>query len=638
MPVRPLMRSVSIAATALLVGVGLAVVTAAPANAATVSDTATLNAAILANDPVLEITSDFTLTANIAPISYAVQIIGNGHTIDAATFDAFRLDASATVDSLAIDNALHDALAIYLVSGETAVITDFSSHGASNDGIDATVLDDAVLQVTGGEHVDASYGIYLRAGDSSSVTIADVSVTDVSYPIFAEAHEDGSVVITGVRVTAGPLHNGGGNGYGVALWATETSSVTLDDLTVTSAADVADGAFSTGINDYQTDTSQVRLSNATLTRSSFGIQSYLFDASSAEISNIRVADNGAGILAGVNGAQASFTIRDSSVTDSADYGIDLELEGTGLVDSTTVSGSGGTGISILKSGGTPLSIVNSTISGNVNGGIAGSLNDNGTTLAIAGTTVVDNENVGISLTSFSASAVTVDNSTISGNSAGGLWNDLRDTSSAIVTNSTVSGNFAGAEGWGLWAGGEPTASYELRNSTITGNQGVVGAGFEDVSAFITHSIIAGNDIAGSYGEFWVSPGTTDSSVEWSLIGELVDDTAGAGFTQGPGVTSGVTDPGLEPLGDNGGPTLTHLLSASSLARDSGNPAITDAPALDQRGEARIVGSAIDIGAVEMAATLAPTGFSPGPAAVLAALLLLAGSLLVAARALRRRLV
>ena len=55
------------------------------------------------------------------------------------------------------------------------------------------------------------------------------------------------------------------------------------------------------------------------------------------------------------------------------------------------------------------------------------------------------------------------------------------------------------------------------------------------------------------------------------------------------------DPLLGPLQDNGGPTLTHALSSSSPAIDSGDN--TYCPSTDQRGVERSDG-ACDIGAYE----------------------------------------
>ena len=58
------------------------------------------------------------------------------------------------------------------------------------------------------------------------------------------------------------------------------------------------------------------------------------------------------------------------------------------------------------------------------------------------------------------------------------------------------------------------------------------------------------------------------------------------------------DPLLAPLADNGGPTLTHALSAGSPAIDTGNDAAGFD--FDQRGSGyvRVSGIAADIGAYE----------------------------------------
>ena len=62
----------------------------------------------------------------------------------------------------------------------------------------------------------------------------------------------------------------------------------------------------------------------------------------------------------------------------------------------------------------------------------------------------------------------------------------------------------------------------------------------------------------------------------------------------PGFYEGIK---LGPLQDNGGPTLTHALLVGSPAIDAGDDAA--APTTDQRGVARPLGAATDIGAFEL---------------------------------------
>jgi hypothetical protein len=58
------------------------------------------------------------------------------------------------------------------------------------------------------------------------------------------------------------------------------------------------------------------------------------------------------------------------------------------------------------------------------------------------------------------------------------------------------------------------------------------------------------------------------------------------------------DPMLLPLADNGGPTQTHALGAASPALNAG--ANLTGLAVDQRGFARVFGTAADIGSFEYA--------------------------------------
>ena len=81
---------------------------------------------------------------------------------------------------------------------------------------------------------------------------------------------------------------------------------------------------------------------------------------------------------------------------------------------------------------------------------------------------------------------------------------------------------------------------------------------------------------------------------------FIGSQSGCSFTKATGDITGTVnfplDPLLGPLQDNGGPTFTHALLAGSSAIDGGDD--TAAPATDQRGIARPLGAADDIGAYE----------------------------------------
>ena len=652
MPVRPALRRLAAGSTAVLLGAGLATIVAVPAQALAVTDTVSLNAAIVANEPLLEITADFTLTADLELIDYDVEIVGNGHTIDAASYNAFRIVGSATVTGLTVDNAFDDAFNVELVTPSTGSFTDVSTHDTSDAGISVIVNDQSTLQITGGTHEGADTGVDVFAEGSGAVTLSGITVneaeegfllegqddsafvvtgatvTDAGYGIDLQGQNDAIFAVSGATVTAGPVYNSDTGsspvwyqGYGVYGEFDDASSATIDSTTVTSAPDPVDGAFFYGIETYENYANSVVISNSTVVGGYYGVY---IDAYEPE---------------------SSYSLLNSSVTGAAYSGVYFcDMAGTAVVADTVIDGNGfldsGYGIELdaIYDGGS-LTFRNLTVSNNSAGGIGGDLYDLGVSLAIVDSTIAGNDNVGVNVELGDDATMSVSGSTISGNDEGGLWAYLYDQSSATVTNSTISGNLAGSEGWALWGGGSDEATFDVSHTTVTDNTGVVALGFEDVTGSVTHSIIAGNDISGSLGEFWVDgDGTVDVTVDWSLLGAVTDDSAGAGLTLGAGVTTGVTNPGLEPLALNGGSTQTHLLTLSSPAYNAGNPAIVGAPALDQRGATRIVGAAIDLGAVEIIPTLPATGSEPTPVALTGALLLLLGAVVVAGRLLRRRVV
>ncbi|MGL5081689.1 MAG: choice-of-anchor Y domain-containing protein, partial [Microcoleaceae cyanobacterium] len=203
----------------------------------------------------------------------------------------------------------------------------------------------------------------------------------------------------------------------------------------------------------------------------------------------------------------------------------------------------------------------------------------------------------------------ISNSTISGNSAtnrgGGIFN-YRGT--AAISNSTISGNSAN-NGGGITNYDNTVA---LVNTTISENIALVGSGiasFGDSVTFttVTSSIISGNTGGGADVE--VFSGTTDSftSAGNNLIGGIGANVNA--FSQPTDIT-GVTNPLLGPLQNNGGPTFTQALLTGSPAIDTGsNP---NSLTTDQRGTGfnRVIGPAVDIGAFE-ASNQPPTAVDDG---------------------------
>jgi hypothetical protein len=222
----------------------------------------------------------------------------------------------------------------------------------------------------------------------------------------------------------------------------------------------------------------------------------------------------------------------------------------------------------------------------------------------------DNRGGGIAVVNFGTAPSQIANSTIDGNRAdraGGLLISGGATYGASVTirNSTISGNTANVEGGAAYLRGPLT----LTNSTIAFNQSQTGPGVELAShtdpVEFQSSIVAENSNAtddydlGSQGYNITISGSNNLIVN-ANVGDLPPDTIS-------------DDPLLQPLADNGGPTLTHALGGGSPAIDHGNnPA---GQSTDQRGTGypRVFGAAADIGAFELQSvddTIFVNGFDP----------------------------
>lgn len=577
------------AGAAVLVGLGLVGVGAAPAHAATVSDTATLNAAILADAPVIELSNGFTLTDAIATIDHEAEIIGNGHTIDAGGWTAFRIEESVSVTGLTVRDAYSDAFKVYLPAGGTAEFTDVHVDRAGADGIDVEVGDGASVTVTRGSVTDAvDSGIELwdvsgsmtavlsgvelsgnglgvamanALSGTSTLDVLGATIEDAEYGIQFTAHDESAVTVAGTTILAGPGNNAGGLGTGVHAVLEDDSRVALADSSVWGDPDA--DRFSDGV---------------------FLAQS---ERTTAVIEDSLLAGNEVNVAVYAGAPETSFSLLRTRVESSNSVGVCLgAIGGTALIDESTLAGNGRLGYPSLCA--------------DVFSGTGGGL--------------------------------TVSRSTISGGAWGAADVEIGNDGTIVrFVNSTFSGNNGSDEGGDTAAisvhGDGGTGRFELLHSTITGNTDVFAGLFVDgISALVANSIVSGDRLLADGAEV-LTGDDADVLVEWSVIGSI----AGSGaHTAGAGVKT-AADPGVGPLQDNGGPTLTHALLSGSVALDSGDPDVGDLPATDQRGQARIQGGRIDIGAVEMDAALPATGAEGMPWLVAALAMLVAGAGVVVAR-------
>ena len=201
-----------------------------------------------------------------------------------------------------------------------------------------------------------------------------------------------------------------------------------------------------------------------------------------------------------------------------------------------------------------------------------------------------------------AGAVTITNSTLTantatggtgGNNGSGFGGALFTRNGTVtITNDTIAGNTAN-QGGGVFAVGDGvTATVQMVNSILAYTS-------HTASDFQTATINSGSvSIGGNNNLIQTNPGTN-------------------GFT---GALTIAADPLLGSLANNGGPTQTLGLLAGSPAVNAGdstvvtNSLFSGPTYTDQRGQARMRGGAVDLGAVESQITLtAPAGPESGTA-------------------------
>src|SRR5438552_1128349 len=146
-----------------------------------------------------------------------------------------------------------------------------------------------------------------------------------------------------------------------------------------------------------------------------------------------------------------------------------------------------------------LTVTDSIISGNSAGGDGGGIFSTNAHLTVTNSTISDNSaGTGGGIFYNGGGTLTVMNSTISGNSAGdggGMGSGLQGTTTAMVTDSTISGNSASTRGGGIF---NYPQTLTVINSTISGNStggdgGGIWNGGNPGNLTVTSSTISGNN-------------------------------------------------------------------------------------------------------------------------------------------------
>lgn len=319
------------------------------------------------------------------------------------------------------------------------------------------------------------------------------------------------------------------------------------------------------------------------------------------IANSTFSSNTAGLSGGGSGAGGAIffdfgggpntlnlNVANSAFTGNRAGGGSPATSGTG---GAIQIGSGGSSNSLS------LSVTDTTLSGNRAGGDGA--------IGAGGGVFVDVGGAGNTV------GLTVNGSTFSSNSAGGSGGGgtggaihfgagVTSTLTLSAANSTISGNTAGGgagtgSGGGIFfTGGIAGSSGRLTNVTVAGNtaSGGIGTGGglnAGANTTLVNTIIAGNTAAAGTNCF--GPPTSG--------GHNLESADTCGLTAAGDLKN--TDPQLDPLANNGGPTQTQALRKGSPAIDAGDN--NGCPATDQRGGSRPQppGGTCDIGAFEFGA-------------------------------------
>lgn len=242
---------------------------------------------------------------------------------------------------------------------------------------------------------------------------------------------------------------------------------------------------------------------------------------------------------------------------------------------------------------------------------------------------------------FARGAISLDRSTLDGNVSSGGGGGAVAGKGGTLLYSTVSNNVAGTGASGIAFGGLDGAFAAIDSSTISGNTTERSAEslsgglyFNTVYTAIINTTITRNSETNGDGQrhgagIVFGPNSAALSLYntvvsrnyfhnevtpfWSsdIYGPLSLEISGGTNLVGwsrrplPADTIYAEEPELGPLQDNGGPTRTHMPLPGSPVIDNGD---AQAAPADQRGHARVVGGAADIGAVEADDAIFANGF------------------------------
>ena len=469
------------------------------------------------------------------------------------TASAASFTASSTADDPADPTTLRGAIAVAEANGEADVIT--LQSGATYTLTDAEGDLDITTEITiegNGATIDAS-----GLGDRAFHVLAggDLTISDVT--------------VTGGRPGDAPSAAGGGSGGAFLNAGTlSISGSVLDD----NSADRAGGAIEASAGSTTTLANTDLTNNATGAAPGNGGGLHLTGAGTVSITGGTVSGNTAAAEGGGlwNSGAGTMTVDGTTVTGNTASGATADQGGGGLFQ---------------EAGGGTLTVRNASITENVADGAAGSgggiLNDQ-SAVTVQNSTISGNTSVraggGIeaNVGTTNLSGVTLDSNSTGGSPGNGGGLHITGAGNAEITGSTVTGNTATLEGGGLWNG---SGTMTVSTTEITGNT-ASGAGADDGGGGlfnnggtlqISGSTIEGNEAdgaAGSGGGVLTLGGTLE--VTSSSIDNNTAVRAGGGIEATEGSTTTISGGSLSENVAGAGPGNgggLHLTGAGTVDVD-----------------------------------------------------------------------
>lgn len=517
----------------------------------------------------------------------------------------------------------------------TAHAANFTVDTLSDTDADGDTLREAIISANGTEEADT---ITFAPGLSGTLTLtqgqlvidADLAINGPAERITISGDNSSRIFDTSISsvslsnlIMTGGNQTGGSEELGGAIRMREGELVLTNcEVSNSSCSGIGGGIGCSSGGILTLVDSVVSNNSAAENGGGIGADDFELTLTNCEISDNISNSSGGGISAEIDNTTASLTLSNCMITGN--------VASTPVDDSAVIQGGG-----IDATGFDELTISNSVISQNSAiaagaGGIGGGLHfSNISSLSIENSQISNNECslYAGGIRSSSVNEMNISNTLISENQGGsGLSSYLDDF--VTLTNCTIAGNDAsGSYGGGICAYG--TAGLFVNNCSITANSAIRGGGIgatDDSSVQISNSICAFNDSVGSnedlflsnssitlggrnlFSDNMTSPGMT--TIGLALFnGQIIESDPANVFAE----TSVINEITTGTLADNGGPTPTILLLSAGAAHNTGlNSALpsdeqdldndedtTEDLPIDALGLARVSGSSVDLGAVEI---------------------------------------